>query len=140
MKKSKEKIFSLNQEIKFKKEIYGIKFKILFWIILKLEGIEKEDKNFKLIEHKDGKNFDGIIKYLQNQHGKNIHKKEIITLSSSSNGGSDYQPENAINYESDNYWFPNYNKIGEWWEINFKEKKVKMNGYSLQSYYNTNYI
>jgi len=61
----------------------------------------------------------------------------IITISSFLNSG--YGPENTINYESDDYWHSQNNQ-GEWWEINFKEMKVKMNGYSLQSVNNINYL
>ena len=104
MKRSKEKIFFIKSG---NKSIEGNLWNQIQDIILnniksiKLEGIEKEDnekedKNFKLIEHKDGNNFDGIIKYLQNKYGKDMHNKGSITLASSSSM-SGYKPEKAIN-------------------------------------------
>ena len=99
-------------------------------IKLKENQNQKEKDNWKLIEHK-GKNFEGIIKYLENKHGNNIHQNGIITPNSSSTYSTQYR-QKAINYEDDDYW-ESTNNQGEWWGINFKKMKIKMNGYSLQS-------
>ena len=95
----------------------------------------KEERKFKKIEHTEGENFAGIFKYLEDKYEKNIffnniHKKRIISISTSSS--TDSYPERAIDFERDYYW-NSLNRTGEWWETNFKEMKVKMTGYSIMS-------
>ena len=71
--------------------------------------------------------------YLEIKHGTNIHEQGIISITSSSTSWN--KPEQVIDYYWDNNWdskdLPN-----SWLEINFKELKVKINGYSLKSSYN----
>ena len=40
--------------------------------------------NIVTINHKEGKNFDGIMKYLEKQYGKDLHEQGIISISASS--------------------------------------------------------
>ena len=100
--------------------------------VTNIKNEEKEkDKNFKLIEHKEGKNFDGIIKYLEDKYGEDIHEKGIITITASSSCRNN--PEQVINYKWLDYWRTNVNSKEHWWEINFKKMKVEMNGYSIKT-------
>ena len=96
------------------------------------DEMEKDKKKYKLIKHEEGKNFEGIIKYLEDKYGKDIHQQGIINITASSSNCN--IPEQVINYGWDSAWYSDHHNPGEWWEINFKEKKVKMNGYSLKTY------
>ena len=81
------------------------------------------------VNHQKGKNFEGIIKYLQN-------KSESISITASSVASDNYNlygPENLIDYNS-NSSYQSDDNAENWIEINFKEKKVKINGYSLRTY------
>ena len=98
---------------------------------IKPEG--KKEKNNKLIKYKDGNNFEGIIKYLQDRDGKNLHEKGIIIISASSTHSS-AKPEKVIDYNWNDRWCSNGETPGEWWEMNFVNKKVKINGYSIKTY------
>ena len=106
---------------------------------LKLEGKEKEKATEKVnekvihINHTNGQNFNGIIKYLENKHGKNIHEEGIISISASSSDRN--KPEQVINYDWNDHWFSNKSQ-NNWLEIDFKNRKVKINGYSIKTYDN----
>ena len=88
------------------------------------------------ITHKSENNFDGIIKYLENKYGENIIQQGIISIEVSSNNypGNTYLglPENLINYNWE-YGFYSRNVLNSWFEVNFKNNKVKINGYSLKT-------
>ena len=102
-----------------------------------IKKLNDKDKDKGLeITHKSGNNFDGIFKYLENKYGENIIQQGIISIEASSNsysGNSTYgYPENLINYN----WvheFYSENVPNSWFEVNFKNNKVKINGYSLKS-------
>jgi len=66
---------------------------------------KKEEKlEYKLIEHQEGKNFEGIIKYLEDKYGKNIHEQGIITITASSTDSKCIQkPEKVIDYGWNSY-------------------------------------
>ena len=89
---------------------------------------KKKNNKYKLIEHRFGNNFNGIINYLKKVYGEKIHP-DIITVSTSSRAEL---RENVIE-DSINHW-QSINVLGEWWQINFKKMKVKMSGYSLKTY------
>ena len=119
------------------------KSKIILWnqiqkiilnniIDIKIKKKAKDQCNNLKIEHKEGKDFEGIIKYLEDKHGQNIHQRGIITISASSTYSSS-NPEKVIDYHWNNVWYSFYQNPGEWWEINFKKMKVRMNGYSLKT-------
>ena len=84
------------------------------------------------IEHKDGKDFEGIIKYLKDNYGNNLHEQGIITITASPNGNS-IKPEQVIDYNFKSYWYNSEDSLGGWWGINFIKKKVKMDGYSIKT-------
>ena len=102
----------------------------------KTNNIEEEKKsNMKIITHEEGKNFEGIIHYLESQYGKDIHNQGIITVSASSNGHPTTSPQEVINYDSDDCWESDWGvDKSPWLEIDFKKRKIQMNGYSLQSF------
>ena len=97
------------------------------------EDLKRKMKdNIMNINHQEGKNFEGIINHFQNQSEKRILEQGIISITASSVNDS-CGPEHLIEYDSNSYYYSN-NNAGNWIEINFKEKKVKINGYSLRTY------
>ena len=91
--------------------------------------------HIKVINHEENKDFDGIIKSLQNQYGPNLCQQGIIEITSTP---SEYKtPEKVIDY-SFNSWWISRNLKNSWLPINFKKRKVKLNGYSLKSLNNGN--
>ena len=98
---------------------------------IKLEKKERLN-GFKLIEHQIGNNFDGIIKYLESKYGNDIHDQGIINISASLCGRN--KPQEVINYDSGKCWENSFGKYEPaWLAIDFKDKKIKVNGYSLKS-------
>jgi len=95
---------------------------------------EEEEERKKWKQHYLNGNdyFNGIFNYLERKYGKDIHQQGIITITASSSCTN--RPDDVINYEWNSYWRSNGNNLGEWWQINFKKMKVKMNGYSIKTY------
>ena len=98
-------------------------------IWIQIQGILLHNQIFlkEEIIHKEGKNFEGIINYIEEKYGKDLHEQGIITIDACSN------PQNmkrVIDYKSNNFWQSDGKQFG-WWEINFNKNKVKMNGYPL---------
>ena len=108
-KKIKQLLIQNIDNIKIKKEIKG--------------KIEK-------INHEEGQNFQGILYNLQKKYGNNIHDQGIISISASSSQHN--RPEQVINYNWNEKWHSDGNP-GNWLEINFKQFKVKVDGYSLKT-------
>ena len=126
-------------------------FKNLKEILISLgENIQKLNDKVKGLEitHKYGNDFDGIIKYLENKYGENIIQKGIISIEISSNNNLLVDPYAApkIQMVQDPFATPPkqiiqdpfadpfaINVPNSWFEVNFKNNKVKINGYSLKS-------
>ena len=103
---------------------------------MKIEGKEQKQKNETsiIINHEEGKNFEGIIKNLQKKFGPNLHEQGIISITASAPDRSCFnKPEQVIDYNWNNNWC-SPNTPNNWLEINFKQQKVKINGYSLKTY------
>jgi len=88
-----------------------------------------ENRKSTVIEYQ-GYNSKGIIQYLEKKYGPNHN---IFSISASSTC-SEESPDTVIKYESSTFWYSNDN-IGEWWEINFKNTRVRLTGYSLKIYH-----
>ena len=100
---------------------------------------EKGKEKCHVIQYEEGQYFKGIIKYLQDKYGKNIHHQGIISISASYTPDSYFigQPYQVIDYEWDGKWHSesDYDDRGEWWQIDFKKMKVKISGYSIKQKY-----
>jgi len=91
----------------------------------------------RMIVHQNGKNFDGIIKYLQDKYGPDLQNQGIITISASSCLYNSFH-EKVIDYSWDDRYISS-NRPGNWLEINFKQMKVKVTGYTLKTANYDNY-
>ena len=70
---------------------------------------------------------------MEKKYGKDIHEQGKITILASSTTKN--KPEKVIDYETNDDWFSNGNP-DNWIEFNFKNQKVKINGYSIKTYNN----
>ena len=96
---------------------------------LKLEG--KLNRNSIKIDPVQGEIFKGIIHYLKENNNQNIFDKGIISITASSTEfGS---PKQVIDYNWSGFWASDTSP-GNWLEFDFKDLKVKINGYSLKTY------
>ena len=84
----------------------------------------------RVIKHERGKNFQGIIKYLEDKSGMDIHEQGIVTINASSYIAN---MKNVIDYKHDDDW-QSKNIQNSWWEINFRKIKVQINGYSIKTH------
>ena len=80
-------------------------------------------------------NFNGILTKLGNGNAINaLNEGKIkITSSSVSHGGSNVQPKNVVNFESDRDVFESRSEQNSWLCIEFKNCKVKLSNYSIRS-------
>ena len=97
----------------------------------KEEKRKEECQKSIAIGHKEGKNFEGIIKYLEDKYGKDIHKKGIVNITVSSTYCR--KPEKVINYQWNSDWRTVDDSNEQWWSIDFRKMKVKINGYSIKT-------
>ena len=76
--------------------------------------------------------FNGIIHQLIKLHGEDLCNKAIIDITSST-WITDDEPANVIKYDSDEL-FCSENLPGQWICFNFIKNKLKIKGYTLQTY------
>lgn len=99
-------------------------------------GMQKQIEK-EIIEFipKDG--FDGIMHYLsKKRHNINIHDFKIIEITSNSILWNDrlYHPKNLVDYRSNSNFYHSENKPGIFVSFDFKDKRVQLSGYSIQSH------
>ena len=114
-----EKETKIFQNIKkiLMKNLYNLKFDQLSF-------------NGTKIDHERGKDFDGIIRYLQKKYGDDLTLQGIISISASS---TEYNsPEKVIDYEWKDFWNSNIDP-GNWLEFDFKDLMIRLEGYSLKT-------
>ena len=80
----------------------------------------------------DVRRIEGIMKQLTNETGSNIHDNGTITITSDSIGSDSNHPKNLVDYQKENYYGSNYNKLG-FVCFDFKEKSIKLTGYTIKS-------
>ena len=109
------------------------------WPSLRKHFVAKEAQNEerfigkKGIEFKSDKGtFNGIIKYLSDECGGNVIDKNVIDASASSDFQClGYQIRNVV--QEDGNWSTSSDDIDQWLKFDFKDKKILVKGYSLQS-------
>ena len=96
---------------------------------LKLAKCHQDILNFDLQE---GKEFNGIMKFLVEETGGNIHDNGTIEITSNSIN-ADNHPKNLVDYSNNNFYYSkdNGNAIIC---FDFKEKSVQLSSYTIQSY------
>lgn len=90
----------------------------------------KEEKGIELLHKED---FKGIIKYLTDKTGGNIHDNNTINVTSNSCHNSSDQPKNLLDFNCENYYQAK-SKNDSWICFNFKNKRIKITSYSIKSH------
>ncbi|KAK8888785.1 hypothetical protein M9Y10_033524 [Tritrichomonas musculus] len=89
------------------------------------------DKSVSSFLYEKGKEFKGIVNHLTEKTGGNIHSNGTIKVTSN-NYSSSWEPWNLLDFDKDNGYSPGGN-----WDVyvcyDFKEKKVKITNYSINS-------
>jgi hypothetical protein len=83
---------------------------------------------------KEDKSLDGIIRYLTQKHGGNVHDKGIVTITTKSVNGdySMWAPRNVADLDSDEEFF-SANEPGQWICWDFHEMRVRPTHYTIRS-------
>ncbi|KAK8857517.1 hypothetical protein M9Y10_015922 [Tritrichomonas musculus] len=87
------------------------------------------------IDFEEGREFTGIMNFLNEKTGGNIHDNGTIEISSNSICNNECLPRNLVDYNSDNYYYSNNDEDAEVC-FDFKDKKIQLNCYSIKSYNN----
>jgi hypothetical protein len=88
------------------------------------------------IPMKESKSLDGIISYLTQKHGGNVHEKGIVTITSKSVSNDDpkYAPKNVADLTSDSS-FMSKNEPGQWICWDFGEMRIRPTHYTIRTQY-----
>ena len=86
-------------------------------------------------KYEQGKEFEGIMKYLSDQTGGNIHDNGTIEITANSINGSNVVPKNIVDYQNDGNWFQFNSNQTPNAEIcfDFKNMQVQLTSYSIKS-------
>lgn len=85
----------------------------------------------EVFKYEKGKEFEGIMRNLSNKiGGKNIHENWIIQITSNTQY-LDYKPQNALDFDNDNYYFSN-DILDSIVYFDFRNKSVCLTNYSIK--------
>ena len=129
-----ESIQKFLKEISFYEITSGIWSSITKRLLLSVPHVDEKRERY----HQSGINIpydhqnplNGICNYISDLAGGNAHKKEQIEISVSSTCGG--KAQELINYRVDSEWY-SYDRAGQWISVDFKQRRVSLTGYSLQS-------
>ena len=102
-----------------------------------LNGTEKkEDDGISVFEHEAGREFHGIMRFLTEKTGGNIHDNKTIEITTNSIYGNNmkYHPKCLVDYNNDEY----YDSAQKDARIcfDFKERRIQLSSYSIKSHSN----
>ena len=102
---------------------------------IKKEKKKEEESKDEIIElqHKQGKDFDGIMKYLVDKTGGNIHDNGTIEISANSmyNNSNSNHPKNIVDYNNSNAYQANGTSI--LLQFDFKIRQVQLSSYTIKT-------
>ena len=90
-------------------------------------------KRFQEFKIEQGSEFKGIMHYLTNKSGGNIHDKGIVDITSNSVRGDSYHPKNSVDYESDRFYASVNNSTLAYICFDFKDNRIQLSNYSIKS-------
>lgn len=95
-----------------------------------------ERHNYKYItrEHEEVTEFNGLLRYLSNKTGGNIHDNGTIEVTSNSIYSDSHHPKNLLDYQ--NTEFNSYHSIGRpdgYICFDFKDRKIQLTSYTIKS-------
>lgn len=87
-----------------------------------------------LFDGKEENRMSGIIRYLTNEAGGNVHDKGVVVVSGSSEcGGNDRHSKFAVDLDNKQTRFASKNEENSWLQYNFKDRKIHPTHYSIRS-------
>lgn len=92
-------------------------------------------QNIIEFSHQNGIEFHGIMRYLTEKTGGNIHDNGTIDISSNSIWNDDqshYHPKNLVDYEKKNY-YDSKDDENTYICFDFKERSIQLTSYSIES-------
>ena len=98
-----------------------------------LNRVIQYHSNISVFDHKEGNDFNGILRHLTKETKGNIHDNGTIEITSNSIAFDNYHPKNLVDYDRDNYYFSK-DVSNSFVCFDFKEKSVKISSYSIKSH------
>ena len=99
----------------------------------KYEKTKTTKETSKSFEYCQGQEFEGIIKYLTNKTGGNIHDNGTIEITTN-NLNSNCPPKNVVDFNNDNCFDPSSSGMKDSFvRFDFKDKLIQLTNYSIQS-------
>lgn len=93
--------------------------------------IEQSKQN--IFEYKEGKEFNGIIRFLTNKFGKNISDCDVVKVTSNYPSKSS-PPKNLLDFDQDNLFLSDTGKKPYTWICyDFKNYEIQISSYSIKS-------
>ena len=77
--------------------------------------MENEMTKKTAIEHEEGNDFNGIIKYLEGKYGNNLHQQKIVKITVSSSGYN--RPYQVIDYNWKDHFYTSVSLHGQWFKL-----------------------
>ena len=86
-------------------------------------------------EHEEGTEFNGLLRYLSDETGGNIHDNGTIEVTSNSIYSDSYHPKYLLDYQNteSNYYHSNSTSDG-YICFDFKDRKIQLTSYTIKSY------
>lgn len=91
---------------------------------------------YKEFKHVEGQEFHGIMNFLNEETGGNIHDNGTVSITTNSLNRNSEEPKNLVDYQKDNYYYSK-NESKATINFDFKDKKVQLTNYSIKSYDNS---
>lgn len=89
-------------------------------------------KKYKEFKYNEDDNFNGIIQYLTNKTGGNVHENNTVEVTSNSIFNN-YYPKNVVDYKTNDGFFSK-DVDGTTLCFDFKENLIQITNYSIKSY------
>ena len=86
----------------------------------------------KSIPYKKGQEMDGIVCYLTNKTGGNIHDNGTIEVTSNYENSSN-PPKNVVDFNNDSYYCSSNYTSDAWICFNFKSMEIEISNYTIKS-------
>ena len=88
-------------------------------------------KSYKEFKVEKGSEFKGIMRYLTNKTGGNIHDNGTVEITSNS---IRYHPKNSVDYENNNFYSSMNDSTLAYVCFDFKDNRIQLSNYSIESY------
>lgn len=98
----------------------------------RLKETSSDHTSFREFNYTKGKEFEGIICFLHNKTGGNIHENGTVEITSNSIDGSNY-PKNLGDFNNGRDSYYSKNESGAYVCFDFKDRSIQLICYSIQS-------